>query len=228
MTESRIFAATATTSNTPGIYYDYTTPQGAVRMSLDVYRRLWGDDAVNSLSLTLVPGADPDEVAQDLQMALQDIQNVHIRPQRALRDLSLQIFDRTFVITQAMQLLTTLVAFIGVLSTLMALQLERQRQYGILRALGMTGRESFRLILLQSGLMGAVAGLLAMPTGYALALILIYIINQRSFGWTLQMHVTPGPFILALVVAVSAALLAGLYPALRLLRRTTAQTIRRG
>jgi len=94
-------------------------------MSLDVYRRLWGDDAVNSLSLTLVPGADPDEVAQDLQLALQGIQNVHIRPQRALRDLSLQIFDRTFVITQAMQLLTTLVAFIGVLSTLMALQLER-------------------------------------------------------------------------------------------------------
>lgn len=211
-----------------GIYYDYTTPQGAVRMSLDVYRRLWGDDAVNGLSLTLAPGADPDQVAQDLQVAVQGIQHVQIRPQRALRDLSLQIFDRTFIITQAMQLLTTLVAFIGVLSTLMALQLERQRQYGILRALGMTGRESFRLILLQSGLMGAVAGLLAMPTGYALALILIYIINQRSFGWTLQMHVTPGPFLVALIVAISAALLAGLYPALRLLRRTTAQTIRRG
>ena len=55
-----------------------------------------------------------------------------------------------------------------------------------------------------------------MPTGYLLALILVYIINLRSFGWTLQMRLTPEPFLLALVVAVGAALLAGIYPAYRM------------
>ena len=88
----------------------------------------------------------------------------------------------------ALQLLATLVAFIGILSTLMSLQLERQREIGILRATGMTRRQLWRLSLLETGLIGSSAGLLAMPTGLLLALILIYIINLRSFGWTLEMH----------------------------------------
>ena len=74
--------------------------------------------------------------------------------------------------------------------------------------------------------MGAVAGLLAMPTGYMLALILVYIINRRSFGWTLQMQIQPAPFVQALVIAVLAALLAGLYPAYRIIQRNTAEAIR--
>lgn len=210
-----------------GIYYDYTSPQGAVRMDLDVFRELWSDDAINGIALTLGPEVDVDRVTEELRRDLQGTQQLLIRPQRALRQLSLEIFDRTFIITQAMQLLTTIVAFIGILSTLMALQLERRHQFGILRALGLTGSESFRLILLQSGLMGLVAGLLAMPTGVMLALILVYIINKRSFGWTLQLQITPEPFLWAVVIAVIAALLAGAYPAYQLLQRSTAQNLQR-
>ena len=210
-----------------GIYYDYTSPQGAVRMDLDVFRELWADDAINGIALTLGADVDVDQITEELRRDLQGAQQLLIRPQRALRQLSLEIFDRTFIITQAMQLLTTIVAFIGILSTLMALQLERRHQFGILRALGLTGSESFRLILLQSGLMGLVAGLLAMPTGVMLALILVYIINKRSFGWTLQLQITPEPFLWAVVIAVIAALLAGAYPAYQLLQRSTAQNLQR-
>jgi putative ABC transport system permease protein len=63
--------------------------------------------------------------------------------------------------------------------------------------------------------MGATAGLLAMPVGWILAWILIYVINRRSFGWTLQMNLEPAYFLQAFAVAVVAALLAGIYPALR-------------
>ena len=59
-----------------------------------------------------------------------------------------------------------------------------------------------------------------------LAVILIYIINRRSFGWTLQMQVDPEPFLLAFLVAVGASLLAGLYPAKQILQRNTAEVIR--
>jgi putative ABC transport system permease protein len=123
-------------------------------------------------------------------------------------------------------MLTTLVAFVGVLSALLSLELERQREMGILRAIGLTTRQIWGLILLETGLMGTSAGLLALPTGYTLALILIYIINQRSFGWTLLMHVRPDPFLLALLVAVGAALLAGIYPALRIGRTTSVEMMR--
>jgi putative ABC transport system permease protein len=97
-----------------------------------------------------------------------------------------------------------------------AQQLEKQREFGILRAVGLTVRELRGLILLETGLMGAVAGLLSLPAGLALTMILIYVINRRSFGWTLQMAVTAAPFAQAVVVSLLASLLAGVYPALRM------------
>ena len=74
--------------------------------------------------------------------------------------------------------------------------------------------------------MGGVAGLIAMPTGLILAAILIYIINLRSFGWTLQMQLQPSQFTLAFVVALVAAVLAGIYPAWRMGRMQPAQALR--
>ena len=122
--------------------------------------------------------------------------------------------------------MTTVVAFVGILSAMMSLQLDKQRQFGILRAIGLTGKQLWRLVLLETGLIGAVAGLLAMPTGYILSLILIYIINRRSFGWTLQLQLNPDPFLQALIIAIGASLLAGLYPAWRILQRRTSEAIR--
>jgi putative ABC transport system permease protein len=81
-------------------------------------------------------------------------------------------------------------------------------------------------MMLETSLIGATAGILAMPSGYILALILIYIINLRSFGWTLQMDLIPAPFIQALIIAVLGALLAGIYPAARLGRLVVARAIR--
>ncbi len=82
------------------------------------------------------------------------------------------------------------------------------------------------LMLLETGLMGTVAGVLAMPTGLILAWILIYIINRRSFGWTLQFQAQPEVFFQAMGLAVVAALLAGLYPAIRMARMQAAETLR--
>jgi putative ABC transport system permease protein len=125
-----------------------------------------------------------------------------------------------------MQLITTTVAFIGVLSSILALQLEKAREMGVLRALGMTVVELRRLALWETGLLGASAGLLALPTGYILAWILVFIINKRSFGWTLQMQLYPAPFLEAFLLAVGAALLAAIYPAWRISRMQTAEALR--
>lgn len=209
-----------------GIYYDYTSSQGVVMMALPRYRELWQDTAVTGLALRLEPGVDPDQVTRGLQDALAPVQSLAVQPNQALRAEALMIFDRTFAITGALQLLATLVAFIGVLSALLSLMLDKQRELGILRAVGLTGRQLWQLVSLETGLMGAVAGLLAMPTGLVLALILIYIINRRSFGWTLQLQLTPEPFVQALMVAVVAALLAGLYPAYRMTRMAAADAMR--
>lgn len=209
-----------------GIYYDYASTRGTAIMSLAAYREAWRDDTVTALVVKLEPDADPDRVARELEVDLAPVQRLLARPNQAIRQAALDIFDRTFAITGALQLLATVVAFIGVLSALLALQLEKQREFGVLRAVGLTVRELRGLILLETGLMGAVAGLLSMPAGLALAMILIYVINKRSFGWTLQMSLDLVPFLQAVIVSLLAALLAGVYPALRMGRITPADALR--
>jgi putative ABC transport system permease protein len=209
-----------------GVYYDYGSTAGTVMMSLDVYRQYWADDAITSVALMLAPAVDPDALAAAVRSRLADIQLLEARPNQVLRAEVLEVFDRTFAITSALQLLATVVAFIGVLSALLSLELERQRELGILRAIGLTARQLWGLVMLETGLLGSVAGLLALPTGYVLSYILIFIINKRSFGWTLQMEVLPEPFLQALALAVAAALLAGIYPAYRMGRMVAAEAMR--
>jgi putative ABC transport system permease protein len=209
-----------------GVYADYVTSGGTISMSLDTYRQMWGDPSLTALAVWLAPGTDVDVLTRELGDALAPLQRLFVQPNQALRDEALIIFDRTFAITGALQLLAVVVAFVGVLSALLSLLLEKQREVGILRAVGLTARQLWGLVLLETGLMGAVAGVLAMPTGLALSYILIYIINRRSFGWTLQMQVDVAPFLQALAIAVVAALLAGIYPARRMGRMLTAEALR--
>jgi putative ABC transport system permease protein len=209
-----------------GIFYDYASSQGALFMEMNTYRQSWADNGVTAVALRLQPGVDPDAVTRQLQDGLGSDQRLLIRPNRALRADVMEVFDRTFAITAALRILATVVAFIGVLNTLLLLQLEKKREVGILRALGLTGGQLWQLTILETGLMGLTAGVLAAPTGYVLALILVYVINQRSFGWTLQLLIQPGAFGQAVLVAMAAALLAGIYPASRMSRASAAEEIR--
>jgi len=209
-----------------GVYYDYGSSQGIATMWHEIYRQYWDDTSWTALSINLPADADADRITRQLQAELTDIQRVQVQANRELRAEVLAIFDQTFAITSALQLLAIVVAFIGVLSALLSLQLEKTRQLGILRALGFSVREIWALITMETGLIGTSAGLLAMPTGLGLALILIYIINRRAFGWTLLLQLDVWTFVQALAVAIGAALLAGLYPAYRMSRIRTAAALR--
>ena len=209
------------------VYYDYASDAGVIVMRHETYRRYWQDAQISSLALYVNParvsdlGAFVDQLRR--RFAGRDLV---ISANRELRADALAIFERTFTITGALNLLATVVAFIGVLSALMALQIERTRELGMLRANGMTLRQLWRMTLLETGLMGGTAGLLAMPTGFLLALILVYIINLRSFGWTIRLDLQWETFAQAMGVAVVSALLAAIYPMLRLGKLEIARAIR--
>jgi putative ABC transport system permease protein len=208
-----------------GVYYDYSTDQGTTIMADSVYRRHFDDPYITSIALFFQPDTDLAAALEQTRQAVAGTEMI-VQSNRALRSGVFDVFDRTFAITDALQLLSVVVAFIGILSALMALQLEQTRQYGVMRAVGLTGRQLRDYTLIQTGLMGITAGALAMPIGLALALILIYVINVRSFGWTMQLTLPPEEFALAFAVAVLAAVLAGVYPARRLRRLQTAVALR--
>ena len=209
-----------------GVYYDYSTDQGTVYIARSVYDRYFADPFISSLGIFTSADADVDAVIGDLRARYADY-DLLVQDNASLRAGALEVFDRTFAITIALRLLTTLVAFIGILAALMALQLEQAREYGLMRATGMTARQLTQFALIQTGLMGLVAGLLALPIGLLTSLVLTHVINLRSFGWTMEFAPQPSQLLEALLVALSAALLAGVYPALLLGRLKPAEALRR-
>jgi len=209
-----------------GVYYDYTTDQGAVFMSDQVYRQFYNDPYISSIALFLDGGVNPADVIAALQRETLVGTDLQAQDNRTLRAGVFEVFERAFAITIALRLLATVVAFIGILSALLALQLEQARAYGVMRATGLTPRQLWQYTLLQTGLMGGTAGLLALPIGLVLAVVLIFSINVRSFGWTMQLALAPGELVVAFLVALVAALAAGVYPAWHLGRMQTARALR--
>lgn len=208
-----------------GVFYDYSTDQGSILMNRTTYDQHWNDPFISALAAFVEPGEDIDTVIDRIETALTDYE-VIVQSNRSLKDNVFAVFERTFTITIALRLLATLVAFIGILSALMSLQLEHTHEYGVMRATGMTPNQLRLFTFIQTGLMGIVAGLLAIPIGLVLAMVLVYVINVRSFGWTMQFGIIYGEIAQAFAVAVGAALLAGVYPALQLARINISRAIR--
>jgi putative ABC transport system permease protein len=207
------------------VYYDYSTDRGSAIMSKETYARHWSDTSVSSLGVFLSHEAVKEDATEALRSLLAG-SGLLIQDNQAVREAALRIFDRTFAITMALRLLAITVAFIGIFSSTMAMQIERARESSTMRAIGMTRAGLSRLALLESGFLGLVSGIISWPAGILLTVLLIYMVNLRSFGWTIQLQLEPGIFVQALLVGVGASVLATVIPLGRLARRPIAASLR--
>ncbi len=196
-----------------GAFRDFNTGVPAVVMALDRYRRGWRDDELTSVGLDL--SADADVAGIEAAVRTLAGATARVRSSARLDELSLAVFDRTFKVTEVLRVLAGIVAFFGILSALLAIELERARELSVLRTLGFTPGGLGATLLTQTGLLGLAAGLAAAPIGAALAWLLVHVINRRSFGWTMDFVITPQALTSGVLLAVVAALLAGTYPAWR-------------
>jgi putative ABC transport system permease protein len=191
-----------------------------------VATELWGYEPPNGVGIYREPDADRRAIDDALGAFAAERGDVTLAANEEIRRVTLNVFDRTFEITGVLRLLAGIIAFLGILSALLALQLERSREVATLRAVGFTRAQTGANSLAQTTLLGVVSGLLALPLGVVLAALLIYVINQRSFGWTMGFVVAPEQLVTGIVLAVAAAFLAGLYPARRLARQPIAANLR--
>lgn len=208
------------------VFRDYTSDRGVVAVYLPVFRRVWGMQRLDGVGLFATSGVDAGAVKIAAERVVGDAPGATVAANAEIRTISLSIFDRTFTITRVLQFLVGVVAFLGILSALQSLQMERVRELAVLRALGWTPAQVRQLVIGQTTLLGSSAGLLAVPLGLLLAFVLIDVINTRAFGWSMGFHAEPGVIGQGLLVAVTAAVLGGLYPAWRAGQRRPAVDLR--
>jgi putative ABC transport system permease protein len=207
-----------------GIYADYSGDQGHLAMSRRNYQRYWPDLGYSGIGVYAKDGVDLQQLENRIKKLLTAQQSV--QSDQAIYKASMAVFEQTFTITETLRWLSAAIAFVGVFSALMALQFERTRQLGILRAIGVTSGQLSVLITGETALMGLVAGLIAIPVGYIVAYMLIFVIYQRSFGWTMAFHFNPGVIYQGLALALIAATLAGILPALKMAQTKPAEALR--
>jgi putative ABC transport system permease protein len=201
-----------------GIYYDYSSSDGLVMIHHSIYKTLWEDTAISSARLNLANTADIQDTINKIHSSTSNIQTLAIRSDIELKHAALEVFDRSFTITSVMRTITIVIAFVGVLGALLSLQIELRKEFGIMRALGFAPSQISKLITLQTAVIGLLSGLFAIPIGIGLASGLIHVVNRRSFGWSMDMHIYPTIFIEAVSIALIAALAASVYPSIRILR----------
>jgi putative ABC transport system permease protein len=193
------------------VFRDYASEHGRLFMDEAVYRKYWPDQQVNTLALFARNGIVESMRREVSELAARSA--IVLTPAAAILKESMAVFDRTFRITEVLRVVSLIVAFIGVLSALMALQLERSKEYAVLRALGLTRGQIAGLISGESLLMGLLAGCVAIPTGVLMAWVLIQSVQRRAFGWTMPFSVDGGLLLQTLLVGLLAAGLAAIYPA---------------
>jgi putative ABC transport system permease protein len=211
-----------------GIYRDYGSEHGTIAMSEATFGRHFPRPPSVGGAGIYVAAQDADTLADvDARLrAWADGQDgLSLRSRRDLIDISLTVFAQTFTITEVLRVLAALVAFAGTINALLALLLDRYSQFALLRAVGVTPNEIAGMLLAESGLLGLFAGLLAVPVGIVTCLLLIYVVNVRSFGWTMPPVIDAAPLAGTVALAMAAALLAACWPAWRLRRQLAASDL---
>jgi putative ABC transport system permease protein len=194
------------------VYYDYSSERGSILMDRNTMLRYVPDPAASNLTIYVAKDAQLATVRAEIERASAGYR-VLIFSNRDLRGEALRIFDRTFAITYALEAVAVIIAVMGVAGALLALVIDRRREFGLLRFLGAATQQVRKLILLEAGLIGLLANLAGVALGFVLSLILIFVINKQSFGWTIRFHWPVAVLLGALTVVYVATVLAGLYPA---------------
>ncbi len=210
-----------------GVFFDFGTERGQLMLDRRAYTDDWRDDSVNNLQVSLLPGTDRNAVARQWDAYLHPRYPVVVDSFDGVKQQAMTVFDRTFRVTIILTWLSGGVAFCGLAGSLLSLALARQRDYSLLTAIGMSGRQLGAWVLAQGLLIAWASAAVAPVAGTVLAYVLAYVIQYRSFGWSIPTSPQPRFWAENLAMATAAAICAAVYPIVRLRSTPPAATLRR-
>ncbi len=188
-----------TTFKVGAIFYDYTTEHGLVMMDRTTFLTTFGDRTLNNVGIFI--DSDNPRRAELLQEVRKraEARGLPVLTGAQLHENILEVFDTTFAITRSMRAIAIVVAFFGIAGALLTLFIERSREFGIYRALGFSTGQVAKMTLMEG-------------LGMGIVILLIKVINIRSFNWTIFYYPALQPYLLTGVTAILASIGAAAYP----------------
>jgi putative ABC transport system permease protein len=189
-----------------GVWRDYARQYGAFVIDLDDYRRFSDDRRITDAALWLAPGVDAAQAAQRLRQRLPGAGQIEISEPGEIRAVGLRIFDRSFAVTYLLEGVAIVIGLCGIGANFGAQASARSREFGMLRHVGVTRRQIGAMLALEGSLLALLGVSAGLVLGWAVALILIHVVNPQSFHWTMSLSMPWGllaTVAMALVVAAS-------------------------
>jgi putative ABC transport system permease protein len=194
-----------------GIWRDYARAFGAVVISRTSYIAATGDLSANEGSAWLDRGAVPEAVETALRARFSHPDSIEILTSTALRERSLQIFDRAFAITYAIEAIAVLIGLAGVSFAASSTALARRAEFGMLRHIGMRRRQVIAMLASEGVLMSMFGVIYGLLLGATLSLVLVYVVNRQSFNWSIDFAVPAWQLMVLSVTLIAAAAITAIW-----------------
>jgi putative ABC transport system permease protein len=194
-----------------GVWRDYARTTGSVVISRGSYIAATGDHGANEAALWLKPGADPNLTESQLRRRLRNGDALEVISSAAIHERSLQIFDRAFAITYALEAIAVLIGLTGISFAASSTALARRAEFGVLRHIGMLRRQVIGLLASEGILTSAFGVLYGLGLGFVLSLVLVYVVNRQSFNWSIDLAVPGWQLALLSLLLIAAAALTAIW-----------------
>ncbi len=209
-----------------GVFYDYSSDWGMVLLEKKLFQSLWNDETLHSAGIYLKEGVSQESFKEIIRERYSKPYRLFVVSHRELRKEVLKIFDQTFAITYALEFIAIIVAILGIINSLNALIIDRQRDIGIIRAVGAFRKQIQKTTLIEAGMIGFFSHILGLLCGFLLSILLIYVINKQSFGWTIQFSIPLWSLIESWLIVMFTSIGAGLIPARRAAKMNVVESLR--
>jgi putative ABC transport system permease protein len=194
-----------------GIWRDYARVSGAVVITRPDYIAATADTSANEGSVWLQPGAEPAATAALLRERVAGGGSIEIMTTTVLHERSLQIFDRAFAITYALEAIAVIIGLMGVSFGASSTALSRRAEFGMLRHIGLLRRQVMAMLASEGVLMSVFGAAYGLALGGALSLVLIYVISRQSFHWSIDLSIPLRQLLVLSATLVGAAALTAVW-----------------
>lgn len=165
-----------------GVYADYGNENGSLGIDKELFTTLTQNLRPRAVALHVDSKSDLDRVAKELT---ENYPGLQVMTNRWLRQESLRIFKRVFSITYALEAIGLIISIAGLGSMLASLLIERRSETSTLIRIGFSPRQIATTTASEGIALSALAITTGLLLGVLLGLVLVFIINRQSFGWTL-------------------------------------------
>ena len=200
-----------------GVIVDYTWGGWSVTGSWRDLVRYFRANKADVFVVDVASGAPVEDVRRRMEEAYGRRRHIEVASGQEYRDRWLKEFTSLMRLFDVIVVIGIVVAALGVINTMTMNVLERIREIGCLRAVGMTRWQVVRMVLAEALIIGTLGGLFGIAFGVYVSFFAVQGMAETA-GWELDFVLPRSLVFVGLVIALGVSQIASLYPAWRAVR----------